>query len=286
MAELTLLRKKIQSIKTTKKITHAVRLVSMSLYSRLEKQRETLQNYQNTIFKLFCYTQIQNPEWKNKILIPGDILDSKPLFIIISTSKGLCGSLNSNLLRYLQKTLTLEPHQEAEIITIGHKAQKFLPDLILPKNTRSILGFNELTSSNYQKISKDIIDIIYRPKKPYSSVVFFSNKIKNFFVQNPSKTTIIPATLKTEEEIKQKDLIWTENSDIIMNSLAKLYLKSSIFDVLFQAILAEQAARFIAMDNATNNAENYLDLLTLQFNKTRQALITKEVSELSSGLQD
>ena len=112
MAQLTQIRQKFRSIVTTKKITHAVRLVSMSLYSKLEKQKNNLQNYTKSIFQLFNYAKTHNPEWKNKILMPGNILDSKPLFIIISTTKGLCGSLNSNLLKYIQKTLILENHQK------------------------------------------------------------------------------------------------------------------------------------------------------------------------------
>ncbi len=283
MAQLTQIRQKIKSIKTTKKITHAVRLVSMSLYSRLEKQKDNLQNYTNSIFQLFSYAKAHNPEWKNKILVPGDILDSKPLFIIVSTTKGLCGSLNSNLLKYLQKTLILENHQKAEIITIGLKSQKFIPELNLPKSAKVILSFNEIGSGNYLTLTQEIIKTIYDPQKNYSSVVFFSAKIKNFFAQHPHKTTIIPTTTQTEE-IKIKDLMQTESSQKIMDSLAKAYLKSSISHLLFNAILSEQASRFLAMDAATNNADNYLEQLTLEYNKTRQALITREVSELSSSL--
>lgn len=286
MAKLTQLRQKIKSIKTTKKITHAVRLVSMSSYSRLEKQKDSLQIYNNSMFQLFCYAKAHNPEWKNKILMPNDILDSNPLFIIVATTRGLCGSLNANLLRYLEKTLILEPHQKANLIIIGTKAQKFIPELNLPKSAKVILSFNMINSSNYQSLSKQIIEIIYKQKQPYSSVTFFSNKIKNFFTQHPKKTTIIPMTVKTEEEIKTKDLIWTENSSTITNSLAMGYLESTISDILFNAILSEQASRFLAMDSATNNAESYVEQLTLQYNKTRQALITREVSELSSGLQN
>ena len=283
MPQLTQIRQKIKSIVTTKKITHAVRLVSMSMYSRLEKQKNNLQNYTNNLFQLFNYAKAHNTEWKNKILMPRDILDSKPLLIIVSTTKGLCGSLNANLFKYIQKTLILENHQKPEIITVGLKSQKFIPELNLPKSTKVILSFNEIGSSNYLSLTQEIIKIIYDTKKNYSSVVFFSTKIKNFFAQTPHKTTIIPTSAQTEET-KIKDLMFTENSQKIIDSLAKAYIKSSISDLLFDAILSEQAARFLAMDSATNNADNYLEQLTLQYNKTRQALITREVSELSSSL--
>jgi len=286
VAQLIQLKQKIQSIKKTKKITHAVRLVSMSLYSKIEKQRDTIENYKNSIFQLFGYVKKYQPEWKHPILMPQDLLDTTPLFIIISTTKGFCGSLNSNLFRYLDKALFLEKHQKPHFITIGQKAKNYIETLTIPNQIKVICSYNEINSSNYSNIADEIIEITHKYKKPFSSVVFYSNKIQNFFIQTPQKTTIIPTTINVEEEHRTLEPLLTEKSSIIMDALVDAYLKSSMLDLLFQAMLSEQASRFLAMDSATNNAEKYLDQLILQYNKSRQALITREVSELSAGFQN
>ena len=83
MTQLIQLRQKIHSIQKTKKITHAVRLVSMALYSKVEKQRDNIENYKNNIFQLFGYVKKYQPEWKHPILMPQDLLDTNPLFVIV-----------------------------------------------------------------------------------------------------------------------------------------------------------------------------------------------------------
>ena len=150
MSQLTPLKQKIKSIETTKKITHAVRLVSMSFYSRLERQNASLQHYKKNISQLFLQLIPHIPDWKNPILLPEDILDTTPLFIIISSAKGLCGSFNSNLFRYIERTFLIEEYQTPTFITIGQKSTKF----IIGKKWGEIeTSFNELTLSNIDSIS-------------------------------------------------------------------------------------------------------------------------------------
>ena len=286
MSQLIQLKQKIGSTGTIKKITHAVRLVSMSLYSKLEKKKKSIENYKNNIISLFNYVQKFNPESRNKILFPDDLKDSTPLFIIVSTSKGLCGSLNSNLLRYLKQVIILEKHQQAHFIIIGTKSQKFIEKLNLSNPTKLHCSYNEVNAGNYQSMTKEILQLISTSKIKFSSVSFFSNKIRNFFYQEPHKTTLIPANIDMEETKDTTEPIWEESTTEISNYLSSSYLKSTVLGILYEAIISEQAARFIAMDGATSNAEKYLDELVLQYNKSRQTLITREVSELSSGSQN
>ncbi|MBU4269948.1 F0F1 ATP synthase subunit gamma [Candidatus Dependentiae bacterium] len=286
MAQLTQLRRKIQAIETTKKITHAIRLVSMASYAKLDKQVNFLKEYKNSISNTF--TQIlnfQESEWNNKILFPEDIFDQTPLIIIISSTKGLCGSFNSNLSRFMERKLIIEKNQKPEFIAIGNKARKEIE----AKNLGEIvLNFNELNYSLLETISSKIIDKIYENNKTYSSVVFFSNKLINFFIQRPQKTTLIPAVLEIQEEqnlSKELDPIITQNEKVILDFIAEKYIKSSITEILFQSLIAENASRFLAMDSSNTNAKKILERLTLQYNKSRQALITKEVSELCANIE-
>jgi F-type H+-transporting ATPase subunit gamma len=284
VSQLTPLKRKIKSIQTTQKITHAVRLISMSFYSKLEKQNVFLQDYKNSICDVFTQLVVSFPEWKNPVLFPEDILDSSPLFVIISSSKGLCGSFNSNLFRYFERAFFVEKHQKATFITIGQKATNFIKE----KNAENILqSYEELTLSNFDSIAAKLVSLINDTQGNYSSVSFFSNYLKNFFVQRPQKSTLTPVSLgkvKNNDNMFDGDLIWEQSPKEILDYLAFEYLRSSILNILFQSMISENAARFLAMDSSTTNAEKILEKLTLQFNKTRQALITKEVAELSANL--
>jgi F-type H+-transporting ATPase subunit gamma len=281
VSQLTSLKRKIKSIQTTQKITHAVRLISMSFYSKLEKQNVFLQEYKNSIYELFTQLAASMPEWRNPILFPEDILDSTPLIIIASSSKGLCGSFNSNLFRYIERSLFLEKHQKACFITIGQKATSFIKEKDIGKIIQS---YEELNTSNFGAIAEKLVSIINDSQNGYSSVSFFSNHLKNFFVQRPHKNTLIPVSLeKVKNDVFDANIIWEQDKELVLDYLALKYLKSSVLNILFQSMISENAARFLAMDSSTTNAEKILEKLTLQFNKTRQALITKEVAELSSN---
>ncbi len=281
MSEITQLRQKIKSIKTTKKITHAVRLVSMSSYSRLEKQNELLNVYQKSISNVFHELIACVPDWNNKILFPEDIFDSKPLIIVVSSAKGLCGSFNSNLFRFFERSFFLEEHQEPSFIAIGLKSIKFLQENGYKNIVRS---FEELSSSNFTSVTEKIAEFILDSQNTYSSVRFYSNYLKNFFLQVPEKNTLIPLALPTDELKSFVDFDWEQNKEEVIQDVAIRYIKSSILNLLFQSLVSESASRFITMDKATTNAEEYLEDLTLQYNKTRQTLITREVSELTASL--
>ena len=297
MSQLVPLKQKIRSIQTTKKITHAVRLVSMSLYNKLDKLNVPLQRYTKTIKDLFLDVLAHAPEWKSPLLFPQDIFDSMPLYIVVSTSKGLCGSLNSNLLRYIEKSLFIEKQQAPQFIAIGQKSISF----VKAGEFRSCISttYPELTSNNFIAIADDLVDKITKGGVHYSSVTFYTNEAKSFFVQRPYKFTLIPMSLDPmnhddhkkvradevrlqEEDPVTNQPIWEQPQSDVLDFLSIRYLRSAIIHVLFQALRAEHAARFLAMENSTNNAEKYLERLTLQFNKLRQSLITKEVSELTS----
>ncbi|MBD3231091.1 hypothetical protein GF322_00350 [Candidatus Dependentiae bacterium] len=280
VAQITQLKQKIKSIKTTKKITHAVRLVSMSNYSKLEKQNELLNFYQQNIHNTFFELIKTEPEWQNSTIFPQDVFDIKPLIIIVSSSKGLCGSFNSNLLRYYERTFLIEEQQMPSFIVIGTKALKFLKN----KGTINIISiFEELTSSNYIYIAEKLTELIFNTKYKFSSVSFFSNYLKNFFLQIPQKISLIPINIPSNLTSKSIEFEWEQDKNTILEFMAINYIKSSILNILFQSLAAESASRFLTMDKATNNAEEYLEELTLQYNKTRQALITREVSELAAN---
>jgi F-type H+-transporting ATPase subunit gamma len=282
MSQLVQLRHKIRSIQTTKKITHAVRLISMSLYGKLEKINRPLENYTNHIQELFLETLQQAPEtWHSELLFPDDLLDNRPLYIVIGTSKGLCGGLNSNMFAFLETSLIIEKNQAPAFIAVGLRAIAALKE---KKMGELVCSYADLNSNNFLAVADDIIERIVEAPIRYSSVTFYHNITKSFFVQMPKKSTLIPVShdsLTPSKASIDTDVIWEQNKTTILDYLSVCYLRCAITHLLFESLRAEHAARFLAMENSNNNAEKYLERLTLQFNKTRQASITREVSELS-----
>lgn len=297
MSQLAHLRQKIKSIQTTKKVTHAIRLVSMSLYSKLERQDATLKYYTKTVRELFCDHLQYAPEWNNPVLVPQDLFDTNPLFIIVSSSRGLCGSLNSNLFRYLESAVFLKDQKKVSFITVGTKAHKFIKESGWGE---VICNYAELNTNNFITVADSLVEKIVNAPVHYSSVSLLGSERRSFFSQRPRKMTLIPlslekpqptsgeqvpgdVTLGASQSHEEDEVIWEQQNEEILETLATGYLRCSLIDMLFQSLLAEYAARFLAMDNSTTNAEKYLEKLTLQYNKARQAAITKEVSELTAG---
>ena len=284
MSHLIQLREQIKTIQTTRKITHAVRLVSMSLYGKLEKKNTLLGNYCSRLVRTYSLLRAQKPSWQNATFYPQDSLDSKPLIIIIATTKGLCGSLNANLFRNLEQTNFIGEHQSPSYIVVGLRAIKFFKQ----HNIGPVIhSYAELNSNNYSSIADDLMSKITTNTPAYSSVVFYSNILKTFFTQQCVRQTLIPLPSLQSNELENdseryNDIIWEQEPDTILTKVATKYAHSFIINILFQALLAEHAARFLAMDTSTSNADNYLERLMMDYNKTRQYLITREVAELTA----
>lgn len=298
MSDLAQLRNKIRSIQTTKKITHAVRVVSMSQYNKIDKAGAPLRTYAHRLKYIFASLVHATPHWQHPLFSLSHEKYSRTLYILIGSAKGLCGSLNSNLFRSFDEYLENKGCESASFITIGHKVTQYVKSKGI---TTIVASYPELGSSNIAPLADDLINKITQQVPHYSSVHVFSNEAKSFFIQRPIVTSLLPLQLDdqaTSEKANniashqtallssmQEDVIWEQDLPTVLSFLAQQYLKSSMMQLLFFALRAEHAARFLAMENSTNNAEKYLERLTLQFNKLRQALITKEVSELTAGLQ-
>jgi len=283
MAQLIQMRQRIKAIETIKKVTHAMRLISMSMHSRLRGKTPLLKNYNNELTKIFKKLRFSNPGWTNHIMHPKSPKETNPLLIIIGSQKGLCGNFNTGLFKEFEKTFSSEKLKHTSIIAVGKKAV----DYILQKQTKTLTKqFTELTTRNFTDISNQIVDEIIETKKPYSCVTIISNKLKTFFIQVPKVFDLIPLENNIEEDFSKEladDYIWYQDSKDLLNSIAPQYIASNINTALLESLLAEQAARFLSMDVATRNAKTLLEETQLKYNKLRQHKITKELTELSTN---
>ncbi|HRN77620.1 MAG TPA: FoF1 ATP synthase subunit gamma [Candidatus Dependentiae bacterium] len=280
MSKLVHMRQRIKAIETIKKITHAMRLISMSTHSRLKNKQEPMTQYIEHIKTLFERIHTIVPEWHNQLLNPSPQTPTKNLIILIGSQKGLCGNFNSSLFNFFNRSNSPYIHPY-DIIVIGKKAVDFIQEVT---NGNLIATYPTFGLRNLFTLSQALVDTIIHAPQPYTSVIMVSNKLQGFFVQKPHDTQLIPFTL--DHDMKQsstEEYIWEQNATEILDVIAQQYLEAYIQFTLFQSLYAEYAARFLSMDNSTRNANNLLELTKLEYNKLRQARITQELTELTGS---
>lgn len=282
MSQLIQMRQRMKAVETIKKITHAMRLISMSAHTRLRSKKEALAYYKSEVLQLLGAIQPQFPQWHHKKLFAKKSKTTPPLFILVGSQKGLCGTFNVSLFSYFEKNF--HPKQNnAHIITVGKKASDYMQE----QQNSVVMRFSEFSSVTLSGIVDQIIEYILRPTSDYSQVVIVSNYAKNFFIQYPTTTQLIPFAIpKTTSTWEfSETYMWEQSPNTILTNIAETLLQITLYDTLLESLVAEQAARFIAMDNSTRNASNLLDTMHLEYNKTRQAKITRELTDLVSSFQ-
>jgi F-type H+-transporting ATPase subunit gamma len=263
-----------------------MRLISMSARSHLKSKELPLREYMQTISSLLAQIQQHAPHWQNPLLNPLHDGPHNPLVIIIGSQRGLCGNFNTTLFHFFQKTIAKAPHAGGVIpvIPIGKKAVIYCENNPLFKIIKS---YPELHAKKIEAISQELTQLLESQQPAFTHVTIFSNTLKTFFVQKPQETPLIPLSLKTEEKSPNTNPIdyeWEQSPTSLLDQLARQTILINLHYLLFESLLAEHAARFISMDNATRNAQTLLEETTLHYNKLRQAKITKELTELVSSM--
>jgi len=283
MSQLISLRHRIKAVETTKKITHAMRLISMSHHARLRSGKEHFKLYKKTFKNLWDIVHYNahgyTPEHKNK---------PKNMIVIIGSQKGLCGNFNSHLFEYLEQQfpeLTTGDVSSYDLVSAG----KHATDYLRYHGHKPFASYDDLRITNFVHISYEISSLIIRNK--YTNVTVVSNALRNFFVQKPQTTALMAnleaALTETDQKDPQKgqivEFLWEQSPAEIQQTIKQQMLAIFLQELLYESLLAEQAARFLSMDTATRNAHNLIVVMQLEYNKTRQSAITRELTELSSA---
>jgi len=288
MEHLVNMRRRIQTIDVTKKITNAMRLISMSMHTRLKDRKATLEYYKNTFYNLCAdLSFVLKSNGSESIFGHKDInlLNKRSnLIILVGSQKGLCGVFNSNLFKYFED---YELSEFDHIITVS----KYAYDYIKSKNYDILEYYNHFNAINFVHISQSITNLILKNLDLYSQVILFGNRSKTFFIQDPTKNLIYPFDIFNSIKQYSSNLgheqlydYTFEQSLSELNSVVEQFMISiNIQAALYESLLSEQSARFLSMDAATQNAQNLLNKMKLEYNKLRQANITRELTELSAS---
>ena len=290
MPSLDDLKKRIKSVKSTQKITKAMKMVAAAKLRKAqenaEKGRPYSQKMQNIILNLT--KSINDPQNAPKLLIgTGD--DKKYLCVVLTADRGLCGGFNSNICKLAKinfKKILVEG-KTLKIITVGSKGL----DQIKREYGKYVIkkfSFKEKKqiSFNEAKIVGDEIISLFNQNE-FDKCILFYNNFKNVITQIPQAQQIIPAESNSSEKTDEKTLSYEfePDEDEILEDLLPKNISTQIFKALLENAASEQGSRMTAMDNATRNAGDLVDKLTINYNRSRQASITKELIEIISGAE-
>ena len=289
MASLDDLKKRISSVKSTQKLTKAMKMVAAAKLRRAQESAERGRPYSEKMNNIILNLSsgISDKENAPKLLSgTGD--DKVHLCVVMTADRGLCGGFNSNIIKkakaYFQKLS--ESGKTLKIITVGSKGYDQLKRLY-QENIIENISFKDSKNANYfdaDKVGKIIIEKF--ENKEFDVCTIFYNQFKNVITQIPQEQQIIP--LKTTEEkdkSSEENYEFEPDEDEILGNLLPKNISTQIFKAMLENSASEQGSRMSAMDNATRNAGEMVDKLTIEYNRSRQAAITKELIEIISGAE-
>jgi F-type H+-transporting ATPase subunit gamma len=288
MASLDDLKKRIASVKSTQKITKAMKMVAAAKLRRAqesaEKGRPYSEKMNNVILNLS--NGISDKENAPKLL-SGTGNDKVHLCVVMTSDRGLCGGFNSNIIKKAKSYFSkiLEEGKDLKIITVGSKGndqlKRFYGDKIIEN-----ISFKESKNANYfdaDKVGKMIIEKFQAGE--FDVCTIFYNQFKNVITQIPQAQKIIPLNNEDDENGADESYEFEPDEDEILSNLLPKNISTQIFKAMLENSASEQGSRMSAMDNATRNAGEMVDKLTIEYNRSRQAAITKELIEIISGAE-
>lgn len=278
------IRNKIKSVENTKKITKAMEMVAASKMRKAQDRMRSARPYSERIRVIASHLSQANSEYVHPFLEKKE--DYKKVgLVVISTDKGLCGGLNTNLFRQvLNKVKETESEgKELKAVAIGNKAFGFLTRIGIDIVSSSIHLGDSPRLEDFIGSMKEFLDLFNDGE--LGRIYLCSTKFINTMKQDPKIDLLLPLTSQGFDVPNKYawDYLYEPDSKIVIEELLKRYVESIIYQAVVENIASEQSARMVAMKSATDNAGNVIDELKLVYNKTRQAGITKELSEIVAG---
>jgi F-type H+-transporting ATPase subunit gamma len=288
-------RDRIASVKSTRKITSAMKMVAASKLKKAQDQAEASQPYATAMAGMMARVAANVPVDGGPKLLVGTGNDQTHLFVVVTADRGLCGGFNANLARKVrQDLLALEKDgKTVKLVCVGRKGY----DVLKREFSRHIVKYFTGIGSNKGRISFSEADEVAQyvlqefGEEGFDVCTLYYNQFKSVLSQLPSALQLIPFSApdvdeeETKEEVQELHYDFEPDEQEIMELLLPKNLGIQIFRSLLDSAAGEQAARMTAMDNATRNAGDMINNLTLKYNRARQAYITKELIEIISGAE-
>ena len=290
MASLDDLKKRIKSVKSTQKITKAMKMVAAAKLRKAQENAEKGRPYskkmQNIILNLT--RTISDPKNSPKLL-SGTGNDKTYLCVVLTADRGLCGGFNTNICKLAKTSFKkiLNEQKNLKIITVGSKGfdqiKREYGKYVVKKY--SFKEKKQITFKEADTVGNEIIRLFNQNE--FDKCILFFNNFKNVITQIPQAQQIIPVDNKSSESKEENFLPYEfePDEDEILEDLLPKNISTQVFKAFLENAASEQGSRMTAMDNATRNAGDLVDKLTINYNRSRQASITKELIEIISGAE-
>ena len=283
MASAKEIRTKIASVGNTQKITKAMEMMAASKMRKSQDRMHAARPYADKMRNVVAHLGYANPEYKHPYLVPRPEVKRLGI-IIVSTDRGLCGGLNSNLFREILRNMRQweQEGKEIDLCTIGTKAAAFFNRV-----GGRIIG--QATRIGDQPTMEKLIGIVMLMLKSYTEgkideLYIVSNNFVNSMTQKPRLEKLIPVEAGEDKAFQHHwDYIYEPDAKEVLIQILNRYIEFLVYQCVVENIACEQSARMVAMKSASDNAGNLIKELQLIYNKARQAAITQELSEIVGG---
>ena len=294
MPSLKDIKTQINSVGSTKKITSAMKMVAASKLRRSQEKAEAARPYSSRLEEMLSSLASSAASGEGIIkLLTGTGNDQNYIVVPVSADRGLCGGFNSSINRETFKLVkSLEGNgKKVQLMPVGKKSRDFFNRVMKDQIIESFVDLN-VSSTGYESalnISNKLQELYFEGKFDKCIVVF--NKFNSAISQEVTQQQLIPLDVSNSEKEEEKEnssnaiYDYEPDEETILKDLLPKNVSIQIFKVLLESDAGEQGARMAAMDNATRNAGEMIDSLTLKYNRTRQAFITKELIEIISGAE-
>jgi F-type H+-transporting ATPase subunit gamma len=277
------IRMKIRSVQSTRKITKAMEMVAASKMRAAQERMRTARPYAEKIRNVAAHLSYANPEYRHPFLVARDTVKRVGI-IVITTDKGLCGGLNTNVLRLVlhQYKEWLAQGEEIDVCCVGNKGLGFMQRL----------GANivsQATGIGDRPQMEHLIGAMKTMLDGYSSdrfdrLMLFYTRFINTMKQEPVMEQLLPLSGERLGAPETSwDYLYEPDAKVVIDQVLTRYIEAIVFQTVAENMASEQSARMVAMKAASDNAATLIDELTLIYNKNRQAGITKELSEIVGG---
>jgi len=277
------IRVKIKSVQNTRKITKAMEMVAASKMRKAQERMRMARPYGEKIRNVAAHISHANPEYRHPFLVPRDTVKRVGL-IIITTDKGLCGALNTNLLRMVlnQYKAWQTEGEEIDVCSIGNKGFGFMQRLGANIVSHAIQIGDRPQMDKLIGTIKVMLDSYTKDR--FDRLVIGYTRFLNTMKQEPVLEQLLPLS---GERMGAPETVWDylyePEAKAVLDQVMTRYIEAIIFQAVAENMASEQSARMVAMKAASDNARDLIDELTLIYNKNRQAGITKELSEIVGG---
>ena len=283
MANLKDIRNRIKSVKSIQQVTSAMKMVAAAKMRRAQDNMEKSRPYSSRLAELL---NMLIPEIDRRLMPELNVREvKKTLFVVVTADRGMAGAFNTNVLREAHKAINKAGQENSEIICIGKKSVGYFKNRNHPIAVEYIDFWNDLEYSYAMKIGDEIISRYINGAVDQVQVIY--NRFVNVARQEIKNETFLP--MSYDPEARNSDYnperLFEPSKEVVVKTIIPRYLNTQIWQLLLESNASEQAARMLAMENATSNANDMIKDLKLQFNKARQTAITTEMLEIVSGAE-